>query len=191
MNRFDRVFRAWPLLALAFVGVLLGGCETLPEVEVGDEPPLQYMTQARVGDKLTIQFTEPGLSSPWEQTIGENGHISLPLGQSVEAEGKTKAELEKAIHDVYVPELYRRLSVNVKLEDRYYWVKGEVRNPNQLKYISSVTILKAIAAAGDYTDFADRGHVRLVRNGEAVRVNNNNFDMPVYPGDTIIVERRF
>ena len=59
-------------------------------------------------------------------------HISLPLGQSVEAEGKTKAELEKAIHDVYVPELYRRLSVNVKLEDRYYWVKGEVRNPNQL-----------------------------------------------------------
>ena len=153
--------------------------------------PWVYMTKAQIGDKLTIQFTEPGLPSPWEQTIGENGRITLPLGQSVEAAGKTKAELEKAIHSVYVPELYRRMSVNVRLEDRYYWVKGEVRNPNQLKYISSVTILKAIAAAGDYTEFADRGHVRLVRNGEMVRVSNKNFDMPVYPGDTIIVDRRF
>src|SRR5690606_17693294 len=112
-------------------------------------------------------------------------------GRSVEAVGKTKAELEKAIHDVYVPELYRRMSVNVSLEDRYYWVKGEVRNPTQLKYISSMTVLKAIAAAGDYTEFADRGHVQWVRNGEAMRVNKSQFDTPSYPGDIIVVDRGF
>lgn len=117
--------------------------------------------------------------------------ISLPFGRSVEAVGKTKSELEQAIRDIYIPELYNRMTVVVDLEDRFYFVKGEVRNPGQLKYISSMTVLSAITAAGDYNPYADRGHVRLVRNGETFRISDNKFDTPILPGDTIIVDRRF
>ena len=188
MKRLRRIVGAWPVLALALLTGIWSGCETTKEF-----PPnagTGYDDRGRPGDRINILFTEPGLPSNWEQRIGENGMISLPLGRSVEAAGKTKSEMEEAIRKVYVPGLYHRMTVVVELEDRYYFVKGEVKTPGQLRYTGSITILKAITAAGDYTQFADRGHVRLVRNDETYRVNHENFDLPVHPGDTIIVDRR-
>lgn len=181
------IVRAWPLLAWGLFAGILTGCNT---VEPPPPGPGAYDDQVKVGHKITILFTEPGMPSPWAQTVAENGKISLPHGLSAEAAGKTTTELAEDIREIYVPHLYRRMTVVVQLEDRYYWVKGEVRSPGQLRYTGSTTILNAITAAGDYTEFADRGHVHLVRNNETYRVGNNHFDTPVYPGDTIIVDRR-
>lgn len=187
MKQLRRIGSALPLLAMVVATVMWTGCGSNPPVPEG---PGGYSDLAQAGNIITVQFTEPGMPGTWEQTIGQNGMISLPLGRSVQAAGKSTSELEKAIHDIYVPELYRRMTVVVNLENRFYWVKGEVRNPGQLKYLGSTTILNAITAAGDYTDFADRGHVRLVRDGKTYRVDNSDFETPIYPGDTVIVDRR-
>src|SRR5438552_16782395 len=38
--------------------------------------------------------------------------------------------------------------------ERWYFVRGEVRSPNRYPFVGPTTVLKAISAAGDLTDFA-------------------------------------
>jgi polysaccharide export outer membrane protein len=148
---------------------------------------------------VVIDFADnQGLPSPWLQTVREDGSISLPLNQTVVAGGKRKGELEKAIHDVYVPNILKRVTVNVRSEDRTYFVTGEVRTPGQKPHPGLITALRAIGAAGDFTDFANRSNVEIIRaNGDKVTMNakdaqrDPSLDLPVYPGDTVHVNRRF
>jgi polysaccharide export outer membrane protein len=156
-------------------------------------------TMYHPGDHIVIEFADnPGLQSPWPQTVQEDGSISLPLNQTVTAAGKRKGELEQAIHDIYVPKLLRRLTVNVRSDERTYFVTGEVRTPGQKPHPGSITALRAIGAAGDFTDFANRSKVEIIRsNGTIETMNarkaqkNPALDLPVYPGDTVHVTRRF
>ena len=197
MKRLLCMVRLWPVLVIGILSLGLAGCgntgRRVDETAGGD-----FSSSAKVGERVTVQFSEPGLPATWEQTIGENGELSLPLGKKVQAAGKTTTELAQAIRDEYVPELYRRMSPLVRLEDRFYWVRGEVRTPNQYRYMGATTVLKAIASAGDFNDFADRGNVRIIRGGENIPVNAKEamrnpqeYDIPIYPGDIVVVERRF
>lgn len=154
----------------------------------------------RTGDKITVEFTDVsgGLPPAWEQSVREDGRITLPLNVSVVAAGKDKGQLEREIHASYVPKYFKRLTVNVKPEDRWYWVRGEVKTPTQLKYTGSISVMQAIAAAGDFTDYADKRDIQVTRStGESFRIDgkdviqNPSRDVPVYPGDTITVHRRF
>lgn len=195
MNSFFSILKR-PLLSAACAALFLAGCVSNPPAPRTAQTAHPYTTEFQIGQKLTILFDQNGIPGTWEQVVGEDGQILLPLNQSVVAAGKTKAELEQAIRDIYVPRYYHRLTPNIQQEDRWYFVRGEVNNPNQLKYISSMTVLKAIAAAGDFTDFADRSDVMIHRGGETIRVNakaaiqNPDLDIPIYPGDTIFVGRR-
>jgi polysaccharide export outer membrane protein len=181
------------------------GCETGQAVgpRSGDKtgtqsPDLQTDTTYHPGDKINIEF-DNGLPNPWNQTVREDGSIGLPLNKSVMAAGKKKAELEEDIRKVYVPTYLNRLTVNIRSEERSYFVKGEVRNPGQKQHTGLITAMKAIAAAGDFTDFAKRSDVEIIRaNGEVIHMNANKalknpakYDVPVFPGDTVHVNRRF
>jgi protein involved in polysaccharide export with SLBB domain len=64
-------------------------------------------------------------------------------------------------------------------------------------YNGSITVSKAITAAGDFTDFANHSNVWLIRaNGQRYLLNMDDIlsgeapDPPVYPGDQIVVGRR-
>jgi polysaccharide export outer membrane protein len=150
------------------------------------------------GDKLIIDF-DIGLPSNWEQTVREDGSIALPMNKSVIAMGKRKAQLEQEIQEIYVPNILKRLTVNVRSENRSYFVQGEVRTPGQRPHTGLITAMKAIAAAGDFTDFAQKSNVEVIRSsGEKIHMNAKKalkdpgrYDVPVYPGDTVYVHRRF
>jgi protein involved in polysaccharide export with SLBB domain len=69
--------------------------------------------------------------------------------------------------------------------------------PGRYPYNSEITVLKAIAAAGDFNDFAKTSAVELTRlNGQKYIINADDArqdvskDLPVYPGDNIFVDRR-
>ncbi len=62
---------------------------------------------------------------------------------------------------------------------------------------AQITVTKAITSAGDFTDFANRKKVFLIRaNGQRFKLNADAIlngdapDPPVYPGDQIEVARR-
>jgi protein involved in polysaccharide export with SLBB domain len=150
------------------------------------------------GDKILIDFDQ-GLPPQWQQVVREDGTITLPLNKSIVASGKRKGELEDAILKLYVPDTLKRLTVNIRSEERTYFVEGEVRTPGQRPHTGLITATKAIAAAGDFTDFAKKTDVEIIRGstGEVIHMNakkalrDPSLDVPVFPGDRVHVNRRF
>lgn len=180
-------------------GLLAAGCIT-------DDAPVRAQTQdrpnfdiIRVGDRVKVEFS--GTSAPpppLEDEVKHDGTISLALIGAIKAEGKTHKELQDEIRSTYVPRYYQNLNVVVNPLNRYYSVGGEVRNPKREFYSGQMTVLQAIQSAGDFTDFADRSDVTLTRaNGQILKIDGNKarkdpkYDLEVFPGDRIHVERRF
>lgn len=151
------------------------------------------------GNKITITFSETSSPPPpHEETIREDGRISPPHVGDVVAAGKTAGELQQELHKLYVPTYFKRLTVTVKTEQRFFTVTGEVRTPSLQPYMGEMTVLKGVAAAGGFTDFAKKSKVVVFRTGKAKGIpvdcakaqNDPSFDIPIYPGDLIRVPRR-
>ena len=203
------------LLLAVFV---LAGCQSTPTPDfpsggdIGNDPlfPSDSLSGGgtnNVGytlkpeDTISITFIGPEgqVIAPFEGRISENGTITLQLIGAIKAAGKTASELQKDIHDAYVPKYYLRLTVTVRGTDRFYYVGGEVKIPNRQVWLGEITLTKAIQTAGDFTDFADKKKVRITRaNGKAVgpvncvKVLEGKIpDPPIYSGDKIYVPRRF
>src|ERR1019366_5833834 len=154
----------------------------------------------RVGDSLTITFTDTPVTIPnFDEKIREDGTITLTLNKTFKADGKSRGELEKEIRACYVPDYYKYMTVTVKQQEntRWYYVNGEVKAPNRQIYAGRITVLKAIASVGGFTDFANKKKVKLTRvDGRTQIVNcvkaleKPSLDPEIYPGDTVHVPRR-
>jgi len=195
------------ICGLVLTGFCLSGCRThSPEQQSTEGPPGLSSSPdrgaevLRVGDSLTVTFTDtPILIPPFEEKIKEDGTIKLTLSKIFTAVGKSRGDLEKEIRDFYVPRYYKYMTVSVKQVEstRWYYVDGEVKLPNRQIYNSPITVSKAIASAGGFTDFANKKKVRLTRvDGRTQIVNcpkaltKPSLDPEVYAGDKIYVPRR-
>jgi polysaccharide export outer membrane protein len=197
---------------LLFTGVIFTGCYSSPSDPIfSDNPTPPVMTGSlatgytaaevarfHVGD--TVIVTLSGLPTdilPHQEPIKEDGTITMPDIGHVQAAGKTAGELQNEIYNLYVPKLYRHLTVTVNTGDRVYYVTGEVKQPGRQLYAGQMTVTKAITTAGDFTDFANHRKVWLIRaNGQRIKVNCNEAlrdpykDPQVYPNDQIQVPRK-
>ena len=187
-----------PLLAL-----LLAGCAA-PDYSAAMKPTdpedgkLLPGARFHAGDTVIVAFD--GLPEPLaaqEKTVNEDGTITLSDVGVIKVAGKTTGELETIIHDKYVPQFYNHLTVTVKAGERVFYVRGEVANKSRQVYVGQLTVTKAIAAAGDFTDFANHKNILLIRaSGQRFVLNcdailrGEALDPPVYPGDQIEVRRR-
>ncbi len=194
-------------LLFASAALLLTGCRLPPPPPSAGYTPITSPTgtsmlspsRLRVGELLSVTFTDvPNPIPPYEGRIREDGKITLTMNQEFVAAGKTVAELEKEIRDRYVPKYFQNLTVTVRAPERFFYVDGQVRIPSRQAYLGEITLLGAIAAAGGFTDFAQPKKVRILRaDGKVEMVDckraqrDSRFDVPIYPGDRIIVPRRF
>ncbi len=155
--------------------------------------------EIRVGDMLKITF-RGSVSNPipdHEDRVSEQGLINLPQIGEVKAAGKDRIELQKEITKLYLP-YYKHLTVTIAPDQRFFYVYGQVKKPDRHFYAGELTVLRAIAAAGDFTDFADKTEVKLIRGDGTIEIVNckkalNNpaeLDVEVLPGDTINVPMR-
>jgi polysaccharide export outer membrane protein len=202
---FTRNFlNASSLLAMAISASLLAGCTTST---VQNSPPTpsvdtnhERIDPLRVGDSIRVDFSGTPTTVPEVQTeIKGDGTIRLDFIGDIKADGRTPGELEQAIEAAYVPAYYTHLSVSVTPVARFFYVEGEI-NPGsggKQLYSGQITVTRAIAAAGDFSPFADRRHVRLYRVDGTMKVVNcikalddPKLDLFVYPGDKIVIKRR-
>ena len=195
--------------SLLFTGAIFTGCQSSSSHPVSSATPgmtgspvtgytAAEVARFHVGD--TVIVTLSGLPTPIEphqEPIKEDGTITMPDIGHVQAAGKTAGELQNEIYNLYVPKLYRHLTVTVSPGERVYYVTGEVKGPGRQLYVGQMTVTKAITTAGSFTDFANRRKVWLIRaNGQRIKVNCNKAiqdsskDPPVYPNDQIQVPRR-
>lgn len=187
--------------SLLLAALFLAGCASAPQLPPA--PPISKDAPAEVarfhvGETVSIIFSgTPDPLDPHEEIIKEDGEITLPLVGSIYAVGKTAGQLQAEIISRYVPKYFVRLTVTVRPGDLVYYVRGEVKGAGRQLYVGEITVTKAIASAGDFTDFANHSNILLIRaNGQRIKVNgdaalqDSSRDPRVYPGDQIVVARR-
>ncbi|MDQ6632250.1 MAG: polysaccharide biosynthesis/export family protein [Verrucomicrobiota bacterium] len=195
--------RSLAIFVTLTAGFIFTGCGSLEPVDSTQTPrassaPSQIPANdpLRVGDTVKLDFSGLERQLPsLEEQIKEDGTISPDLIGSIQAANKTSGQLQKELNEAY-KKYYKNLTVTVRTSDRFYYVGGEVKQPNRQLYLGGVTVVKAIQSAGDFTDFANKKKVRIIRaNGKVETVNcvkarkNPKLDLPIYPGDTIHVEK--
>jgi polysaccharide export outer membrane protein len=195
------------VFSLLAVTSLWVGCHSAPKRDYADKPGAASGPPATPGSEIvhegqavTVEFSDtPTPILPQVVKVGEDGAVTLPQNQTFTFAGKTRGALIKEVHDRYVPRFYQYLTVNIKWEQMtlFYYVDGEVKAPARQTYIERTTVLKAIASAGGFTDFAKKKGVKLTRlDGRNYVVNcvkariDPNLDLEVYPGDKIFVPRK-
>jgi polysaccharide export outer membrane protein len=198
-RKSQSLFLLLPLLPL--LAWMLAGCAGTndkglydPLTDSGTNPV--SVARSVIGDTLVINFTgTPDPLPVHEEIIKEDGKITLPDIGSVAAAGRTSGELQAIIHDAYVPKYYTRLTVTVKTGDRLFYVRGELKNPGRQMYTGPITLSKAIATAGDFTETAKLNNVVLTRaGGQRYTVDcraiiaGKKRDPDIYPGDIIEVK---
>ena len=130
--------------------------------------------------------------------VNDSGYIYLPMLGRMDVSGHTMTSLKHHLDQAYSPYL-RFASTTIKLANMRVTVLGEVNNPGvHTLYNERTTLLDAISLAGDFTDFANRGKIKLIRqtNREAhsVYLNLNKADFLtteyyyIQPSDVIYVE---
>lgn len=186
----------WAVACGIIVAALLSGCQSGPKTL----PPAPGST-FHVGDPVVVSFTQlttvkdEGMQDHVER-VHEDGTITLQYIGAVKAEGKTAGDLQKEIHDRYVPKYFNELNVTVRGEGSYFYVLGEVQTPGQKEYPGDMTVVKAISMAGGMTDFAKKTKVRLTRGNQSQiidvsrAIKDPSYDVSVFPGDRIFVPRR-
>lgn len=144
------------------------------------------------GDKLQVTvFGHPDLSV--QAVIGGAGAIAMPLVGQVKATQLTVPELQDAVAEALARDYVRnpRVVVDV-LSYRPFFILGEVKNPGKYDYVLGMDARQAIAVAGGYSKRAKEEPFILIReNRDGAAETLRAFeDTPVYPGDTIRVQRR-
>jgi protein involved in polysaccharide export with SLBB domain len=188
----------WGLACLVFLA--LGG---LQAQVTASEPTNTVSSQLlQVGDiiKISLEHPEWRGKPPFEQRIKEDGTITLPYINKVQAARKTPSQLENEIRNAYLEQkYYKHLSVIVmSTENRFFFVYGFVKLPGRYPYVGDLTVTRAIATAGGFTEFSKKDSVTISRqDGSTEKVDcekaekNPALDLPVFPGDTINVPRRW
>ncbi len=158
------------------------------------------------GDTVLYQVIEDQ-DAPTNLVVTDSGDLNVPYYGLVHAAGKTCRQLADQIKTLLQKKLYYRATVVLALEvanknwvtGRVY-VTGQVKNPGSypIPAAEDMTVSKAILAAGGFSDFSDKKRVRLIHKtpqGEQTYVVNvvkvwdghTSLDMPVQPGDMVVV----
>lgn len=142
----------------------------------------------KVGDVIQIFLRGIPVADAIEDVIDEEGMVSLPLINEIQAAGMTASELERNIRRTYLDQdIYRNIAVNVVVPSRFYFIQGEVRGPGRVQLLSATRVSQAIAAAGGYTEYAS-GQVLIKRGGKIVKTIRNSRRLERTPEDDILLE---
>lgn len=196
------------MLMLQNIQTQLAAIDTLPALRIQADDILSIQVSSRVPEALVAfqaqqaQATggagENALGIQEGYRVDEGGNIYLPYLGKVSAAGKTVLQLRQEISNslvAYVPDA----TVQVRFLNFRVTMMGEVTRPNA--YIipnEQLNILQAVGMAGDFTPYARRNSVLVIRERNQVRefgrINTQDtslFSSPYFylrPNDVVYVE---
>jgi polysaccharide export outer membrane protein len=133
-------------------------------------------------------------------TVRMDGKISLPLVDEITAEGLTPLKLKEVLIKKLTGFVDNPVVSVMVMEANSFkvYVTGEVRNPGVQRIRSEVTLIKLMAMAGGFTEWANRKKILIIRKEQGkdrrIIVNYNNMidgqdpDIVIHRGDTIVVQ---
>jgi len=134
-------------------------------------------------------------------TVRPDGRISLPLINDIQAAGLTPEQLRRAITDASAKYLDDpTVTVIVKaINSRRIFITGQVTKPGEYSLTGPTTVLQLIATAGGVLEYADAGHIVVMRTtggrsesfafnyNDVIRRKNLHQNIELRPGDTVVV----
>jgi protein involved in polysaccharide export with SLBB domain len=169
------------VLFLAFVSPFCSlAAENLSDYQLGS------------GDRIQIQvFDEADLSM--EVRLSDAGTISYPFLGEVRVSGNTVSQLEAQIVGGLKGDYLVDPKVNVSVvEYRPFYINGEVEDPGGYPYQPGLTLRKAIALAGGFTERASKTKINVLSEGAVDgRQRQIGIDVTLNPGDIVTVEQSF
>jgi polysaccharide export outer membrane protein len=195
-------------VAAACCMFLLSACAThsgMPAAPQTAEPAHEYLLGP--GDTININvWHNPEVS----QTIPvrPDGRITMPLVEDLPASGKTATQLARDIEGVlgkYIqaPVVTVTVTSFVGPYSEQIRVIGQAAKPQALPYRQGMSLMDVLIAVGGLAEFADGNGANIVRNVDgkqreiAVRLNDLikkgdiSANMPVRPGDILIIPESF
>ena len=147
---------------------------------------------------LVDVFNVPDLSR--EMQVDASGRISMPLVGTIDARGKTAAELANAVERALRGRYVRNPEVTVNIRSsvsQVVTVDGQVVEPGLYPVTNQMTLMRAIASAKGLSEYARQDDVVILRtvdsrkmaglyNIAAIRRGAYD-DPPIYANDVIIV----
>lgn len=135
-----------------------------------------------------------------EMQVDASGRISMPLVGSIEARGKTAAELGEAIAAALRGRYVRNPEVTVNIKSsvsQVVTIDGQVVEPGLYPVTNQMTLLRAVASAKGLSEFARQDDVVILRTVSGRRmaglynidaIRRGAYDDPaIYANDVVIV----
>ncbi len=146
-----------------------------------------------VGDVISIDvFNESNLTIK-DARLTATGTLAYPFLGDIPVQGKTIKQVQDYITRGLKGDYLINPIVTVRLiEYRKYFVRGEVKSPGGFSYAPKLTLQKAIALAGGFTERASQKKIQVTREkkGEQQTLWLTLRDK-VLPGDIINIEESF
>ncbi len=201
-NRYSgKLFRVLTALFM----LPLGACSLMTGEEPSalPQPSDEYEYIIGPGDSLSIfVWRNPELSQG--VTVRPDGKLTVPLVEDLTASGKTSTELAREIETVLATYIKEPLVTVIVggfqgVYSTQVRVLGEATQPTALPYRDEMTALDVMIAVGGLTEFADGNKARIVRNVDGkqfqslvrledlVRDGDISANVPIAPGDIIII----
>jgi protein involved in polysaccharide export with SLBB domain len=149
----------------------------------------------RIGPHDVISVTvyqEPDLSVK-DATVTPDGTISIPLIGNLSVAGLSSRQLHQLVTKKLADGYLKQPNVTVKVDRRQlYYIKGEVATPGGYVLVDGLTVEKAIALAGGYTERAAKNDFTIVREGAPENMlREAPTATPIRAGDVITIEESF
>ncbi len=156
-----------------------------------------------VGDVLKINTWKEKDLSFEALMVRNDGKITFPLLDDIQAAGRTTMELKKTIQ-TKLSKFVEAPTVTVTLVNpgsQKYYILGEVQNVGEYPLIKKLTVVQAFALAKGFTEWASKDAIILFRRtggkdgkGERIKINYNDItkgnlkkDILLQADDIIIV----
>ena len=192
----------WLLCTLALVG-----CTNQPISEGVAEPSPTHEYLIGPGDNLNIAVwrnSDVSMSVP----VRPDGKITIPLVEDMPAAGKSSSQLARDIEkslSKYILDPIVTIIVTgfVGPYSEQIRIIGQATRPQALPYRDNMTMLDVVIAVGGITEFAAGNKTRLIRNlngnqqqfivrlDDLIKDGDISANVPVRPGDIIVVPESF
>jgi polysaccharide export outer membrane protein len=190
----------WTLLLVLGIG-----CATQGNYDYGHElDPRSVEFPIGPGDRLQINvWREQELST--DTRVRPDGAITVPLVGDIRAAGRTASQIRDEIQmklAAFMKTETAKVTVTVaEVRSYYFTVSGNVERPGLYRATSYVTVLEAVAMAGEPNRYANADRLTLLRherrNGYVKRIpiaydtlrkgENMEQNLVVLAGDNIVV----
>ncbi|MBK7872918.1 MAG: polysaccharide biosynthesis/export family protein [Saprospiraceae bacterium] len=185
----------------------ISAIDSLPVLTIQSDDILNIQVSSRNPEPiLAFQSGRSDVGGSGERALGtqdgyrvdDEGNLYLPYLGQVKAEGKTVLQLRNEIAERLVA-FFNDATVQVRFVNFRVTLMGEVVRPNAYVIPNErINILEAIGMAGDFTSYARRDSVTIIRERNQVRefVQLNTQDTSLFhspyfylrPNDIVYVE---